>query len=250
LGLARRDRELPAPARRGARVRGDRLPRRGGPREAAGVRRAEGRGECPRRARARARRVRARTARALQGPARDRLHRRAAEERPGQSREAEASGAHGRMSAPIPHLAGMTWPEAAESIDERSVALLPIGAIEAHGPHLPLDTDVLLSLELCERISSALRPGVAAVVLPPIPFTVARCAEGFAGTISIEPDTVRRLLGDVLRSLARSGLRFAALVNSHLEPEHVRLLEALAAETATGSRLRVLFADHCKKPWA
>ncbi len=143
----------------------------------------------------------------------------------------------------------MTWTEARDALSREPVGLLPVGATEAHGPHLPLHTDVYLSLELSFRVAEALRGAPEALVLPPVAFSVAECAASFPGSVTIAPEASRALLEDVVRSLGRNGPRTIALVNSHLEPEHVRVLEDVASAFGAGSP-RVLFVDHRKKPWA
>lgn len=55
------------------------------------------------------------------------------------------------MSGVARELANLTWNEADELFRERPVGLLPVGAIEAHGPHLPLDTDVIIAREIAGR---------------------------------------------------------------------------------------------------
>jgi len=160
------------------------------------------------------------------------------------------------------HLTNLSWTEARDHLSNpRAVGLLPIGAIEAHGPHLPLDTDVCLSIEWCERISAALDggdvpenavgPRRTCLILPPSLLSVTKCAGGFAGTLGLQPGTERALLSDLLDSLGRHSLSAVALVNSHLEPEHVAILESLASESASSTKKpRVLFVNHCRKPWA
>lgn len=146
----------------------------------------------------------------------------------------------------------MTWIEARDAFARGAVGLLPVGAVEAHGPHLPLGTDVFLSIELSRRVARALKPGVESILLPPITFSIAECAAEFPGTISIGATAFREGLRGVLASLFRHGLRTVALVNSHLEPEHLAALAEVAGsfETAGAPRPRVLLADHTKKPWA
>src|SRR5262249_31294755 len=73
-------------------------------------------------------------------------------------------------------------------------------------------------------------------------------AAGFAGTISVSPETAAGLLDGIAESLGRHGLPRLALVNSHLEPQHIQVLEKVAA--APRERPRVLFVNHCRKPWA
>lgn len=128
------------------------------------------------------------------------------------------------------------------------VGLLPIGATEAHGPHLPLFTDNYLSDELCRRIATALQGRRTCVVLPALTMSVTTYAAGFAGTVNLRPETARCVLGDLLAACARHGPATVALINSHLEPGHIQLLQEAAA--APRERPRVVFVNHCRKPWA
>ncbi|HEY3246500.1 MAG TPA: creatininase family protein [Phycisphaerae bacterium] len=146
------------------------------------------------------------------------------------------------------NLSELSWPAAKALLENRlTVGLLPIGAIEAHGPHLPLGTDVFLSLELCRRIAQRLDTKRPCLVLPPITMSVTRFAASFAGTINIRPDIAEALLTDVIAALQRHGLHTLALVNSHLELEHVELLAGIARKITAP---RVVFVNHCRRPWA
>jgi creatinine amidohydrolase len=119
------------------------------------------------------------------------------------------------------------------------VLLLPLGAVEPHGPHAPLVTDTLISVAICERVARLLEadPEVHALVLPPLSFGVTRYAAAFPGSISIGEETLRALVLDVCRSLGAQGLGRIVLVNSHLEPEHVRTLREAVAELGASVRL-------------
>jgi creatinine amidohydrolase len=141
-------------------------------------------------------------------------------------------------------LANLTWPEAKKRFDAGAVALLPIGATEAHGPHLPLHTDVYLSLELAHRLADEIN----AVILPPIVYTVTNFAAEFPGTITLSPTTAAAVLNDIIESLGTHGIKTIALINSHLEPAHIDILQKTAEANQSGPR--VLFANHCRKPWA
>lgn len=143
----------------------------------------------------------------------------------------------------------LTWTRAKKilALDD-AIGLWPIGATEAHGPHLPLHTDVYLSQELCERVARALWGKRTCIVLPPLTVTVTTYAAGFAGTLCISPETATRLISETLDSLGRHGLREVALVNSHLEPGHVAVLQQIAETRSTPPR--AVFANHCRKPWA
>src|SRR5262245_19886409 len=79
-----------------------------------------------------------------------------------------------------------------------ATVVLPVGATEPHGPHLPLGTDVLLAEESARRAVGALRAlGVSATVAPPLGYGVTRYAGGFAGTISLSPAVVEQLVREL-----------------------------------------------------
>ena len=82
---------------------------------------------------------------------------------------------HGREDTIIVQpLAAMTWEEARDATGPKSVAILPVGAIEAHGPHLPLETDVIIAQAMARAGAARLDArGQRAVVLPPLSYTAA-----------------------------------------------------------------------------
>ena len=110
------------------------------------------------------------------------------------------------------------------------VLLLPTGAIEPHGPHAPLGTDVLIATAICGRTASALAEDdqVRALVLPAIPFGVTRYAAAFRGAVSVRAETLTALIVELCQSLADDGFHHVVLVNCHFEPEHVEALRAAA----------------------
>jgi creatinine amidohydrolase/Fe(II)-dependent formamide hydrolase-like protein len=132
----------------------------------------------------------------------------------------ETAGENGkptRPTAPVKrtHILGeLTWPEAKQRFSEVDVALLPVGAVEQHGPHLPLDTDAydaeLLSREVAARCSDP-KP----LVLPLIPYGVSYHHDDFAGTISVGPETLSRLVYEVGMSVVRHGVTKLVIVNGH-----------------------------------
>jgi len=146
----------------------------------------------------------------------------------------------------MPDLAKLTWPDAAELFGPRTVAILPVGSTEPHGPHLPLDTDVTIALAQSRRAAAKLEGlGVPALVLPPVAYGLTHWTEGFAGRVSIRPGTLWALLEDVASSLEQDGLRRIVFANGHLEPEHVQVLRGVAMDRAERSpdRAQVLFVD-------
>jgi len=130
------------------------------------------------------------------------------------------------------------------------VAVLPCGATEAHGPHLPLNTDVLISEGMAEHALPLLAArGYAATVLPPLAYAPANYAEAFAGTITIGAATAKALLLDIAGNLKRQGFACLALANSHFDPANVAMLrDAAGAIAALG--LPVAFPDFTRRKLA
>lgn len=125
-----------------------------------------------------------------------------------------------------------TSPELERLLARSPVALWPVGAVEPHGPHAPLGTDTLISETMCERAVAVLEEeGVAAAVLPPLPFGVTRFGAGFAGAVGIDAATLKAVVTGVNASVLEQGFRRLVIVNNHFEPGQVRALREAAAET-------------------
>jgi creatinine amidohydrolase/Fe(II)-dependent formamide hydrolase-like protein len=108
----------------------------------------------------------------------------------------------------------LTWPDAEEYLERVDVAILPVGAIEQHGPHLPLDTDSFDAEYLANQVAKACsdpRP----LVLPLIPYGVSYHHEGFKGTISIHNDTLSKFVYEIGMGLARNGIKKIVIINGH-----------------------------------
>ena len=84
-----------------------------------------------------------------------------------------------------------TYREIASRAQGRLVAILPLGAIEAHGPHLPLSTDSVIAQAMAEEGARRLADHkLEALVLPTLHYSAAPFAREFHGTVSVRPDTV------------------------------------------------------------
>lgn len=99
------------------------------------------------------------------------------------------------MSAPA--LARLTWLEARDRAADGDLLVLPVGATEQHGPHLPLATDTEIALELARRLASR-RSGV--IVAPPVAYGSSGEHAAFTGTLSIGTDATELLLVELGRS--------------------------------------------------
>src|SRR5262247_3792082 len=149
-------------------------------------------------------------------------------------------------------LAELTFEEVRdlEPLDQ-AVAILPVGAIEAHGPHLPLGTDAIIAEAMARegaaRIEAAGRP---ALVLPTLAYTAAPFAAAFTGTLSIGGATTAGLVFELARELDRHDFAALAIANAHLDPAHLDALAAGAARAEDERLLPVIFPNLTRKPWA
>jgi creatinine amidohydrolase len=102
--------------------------------------------------------------------------------------------------------------EVKEKIQESRVAILPIGAVEAHGPHLPLGTDNFLA----ERLSNRVAEKTGAFVLPTLPYGQVWSLKNFPGSINISNESLISFIVDIGISLYEQGFRVFAMINGHL----------------------------------
>ena len=115
-------------------------------------------------------------------------------------------------------MADLSWVEFKQKIENKAVVLLPLGATEQHGPHLPLSVDVLLPTAVCEQVARE----VNGIVAPALPYGCRSQpktggGEGFPGTTSLDANTFSLVVRDVVRQLIKSGVRRLVLVNGHFE---------------------------------
>jgi creatinine amidohydrolase len=108
-------------------------------------------------------------------------------------------------------LATHTTTTAADAFDDVEVAVVPTGAVEQHGPALPLGTDLYAAQGVADAVCD--RDDVA--LLPPIPVGVSAHHRQFHGTVSVSPETFEDYAHDVVASLAEHGVRKAVFVNGH-----------------------------------
>jgi len=134
--------------------------------------------------------------------------------------------------------------------DPRAVVLLPLGAIEQHGPHLPLLVDWLGAEELARRIALPLRrAGWRPILAPSLPYGASPLAEAWGGTVSLPGPLLARLIAAVVGGLARHGFRRFVLVNYQADPGHLRAMAA-ATRALRRRRLRVVHAGFSPEPAA
>ncbi len=115
-------------------------------------------------------------------------------------------------------MAELSWPEFQAKAAANAPVILPLGATEQHGPHLPLCVDVVLPTGVAERVAGA----VGGLVAPTIPYgykSQPRSGGGqaFAGTTSLDAQTFALVLRDIIRDLGGHGVRRLVVLNGHFE---------------------------------
>lgn len=105
----------------------------------------------------------------------------------------------------------MTRDEVAEAIDDYPVAILPLGATEQHGHHLPLGVDVMLA----EGISRRVAEETGALLLPAVSFGYSWVWRDIPGTVSIQQHHVEAIIKDVAHGVSRYGVELLVLINGH-----------------------------------
>ena len=122
------------------------------------------------------------------------------------------SGQDGRRGGYL--WAELTWQEVEERLKTMDVAILPVGSIEQHGPHLPLDTDAFDAEYLAQRVADACSDPKP-LVLPLIPYGVSYEHSEFKGTIGINNDTLAALVYEIGMNCARNGVNKLVIINGH-----------------------------------
>ena len=108
----------------------------------------------------------------------------------------------------------LTWPEAETRLKEVDVAILPVGAIEQHGPHLPLDVDTYDANYLAQNVAQACSDPKP-LVLPVIAYGISYHHDDFPGTISINNATLSTLVYEIGMSAAANGITKLIIINGH-----------------------------------
>ena len=164
------------------------------------------------------------------------------------------AGPRGRQeeaTLPIRELAELTWEDVRDMDRPRTVVLLPVGAIEAHGPHLPLGTDGLIAVAMARAAAARLESrGLLALLLPPLEYSAAPFGAGFAGTLSVAPVTIAALVADLAVEAERHGFAALAIANAHLDPAHLGALAEAGRLAAARGAKRLVCPDLTRREHA
>ena len=112
-------------------------------------------------------------------------------------------------------LSALRAPELPSALSKESIIVLPLGAIEQHGPHLPLNTDFVVADEVSRAAVNAVGEETQAWLLPTLPFTKSNEHAWSAGTMWLSASTLMAVLDDIARSVASTPARKLLFVNGH-----------------------------------
>ncbi len=128
----------------------------------------------------------------------------------------------------------------------KAMAILPIGATEQHGPHLPTGTD-FFAVEALAREAAVAAAGIPTIVTPTLPFGSSHHHFIFGATLSLSTDTYYRVLCDLIESLATDGFTRIFLVNGH--GGNHELAELAARDTALRKKVHVAAGSYWRIAW-
>ncbi|TVY07239.1 creatininase family protein [Paenibacillus cremeus] len=131
--------------------------------------------------------------------------------------------------------------EVAQLPKEGALLVLPVGAVEQHGPHMPVFTDTLIAEAFLTYAFEELPEEANIWLLPPLPYGKSTEHLGHSGTITLSAQTLMQLLLDIARSVRRSGFEKLVLLNTH--GGNTDLLNMMAREIRIETGLAVFRLD-------
>jgi creatinine amidohydrolase len=129
----------------------------------------------------------------------------------------------------------MSWQEIEEGLKATKTLILPVGATEEHGPHLPVFTDTIQAVEVAREATQRRNVFLA----PPVHYGVCRSTRGFPGTITVTHDGLRAFMHDLLVSFCDSGFRQVLVLTGHAGGQHMAALEEACQKAVEERDFRV-----------
>ncbi|MEW9671124.1 creatininase family protein [Ammoniphilus sp. 3BR4] len=132
----------------------------------------------------------------------------------------------------------MSWTTFAERKKETNLVIIPSGAFEVYGPHLPLGTDTLVAVKIAELVAHR----VPSIIGPTLEVGDSSVLDVFPGTITIKPDSFKQYMQDAVTSLKKWGFRDFLFVNTHLG--NVPIINEIAHELHRTKEYRCAQIDY------
>ncbi len=125
----------------------------------------------------------------------------------------------------------LTTEEFRDRVGPEAVVFLPIGSVEEHGPHLPLNTDTVQPLYVVEKVAAMLEErGITTLVAPPIFYGNCVSTGKFPGSISITARTLGIMAGEILEEFVRNDLENIVVISGHAGRAHMQALRDASQE--------------------
>ncbi len=137
----------------------------------------------------------------------------------------------------------LSYPAIEQAAKDHAVILWPLGVIEEHGPAMPLGTDIYQSTERMRRVGELLKAdGIRSLVAPPMYWGMNEATNGFGGSFSVRPSTLKAIIEDTFLSLRKDGFENVYLITGHGDRIHNKVIvEAVEeARITTGIRGNVV----------
>lgn len=133
-----------------------------------------------------------------------------------------------------------TWEECHDFLKQHSCAILPLGATEQHGPHLPQNTDTVIAEALASRVAEQ----SVGLVLPTLSIGYSWVWRDYAGSLTFSFDTFRAVIKDIARSLDRNGCCAMMTITAHgANPQPLKYTARELADEIEMKILRVFYPN-------
>lgn len=119
-------------------------------------------------------------------------------------------------------------------VEDNGIAILPVGACEQHGPHLPLGTDVFLA----DSFSREIAKRIGAAIYPPLEFGYSWVWRNTPGTVTLSQEVFKNTLAEAIKSLEKSGYKLIIVVNGH--DSNKMAIKYVLREIADSCKVKVL----------
>lgn len=140
----------------------------------------------------------------------------------------------------------MTWPEIAQAISEKRPLIFIVGSVEQHGPHLPVNTDLVIPYEIALKLAAC----TGAVVAPPVAYGYkskpkSGGGERFPGTFSLNGETLIHVTKDLITAYIKKGFRNILVLDWHIENvEFINEGLDLALDATEGLERKIVVVDN------
>lgn len=130
----------------------------------------------------------------------------------------------------------LTFREIEERINDKLLVILPIGSVEEHGPHLPLNSDSTQAIYVAEEIAKR----CDSLILPPIYYGYTELKD-YRGTISISFNTIYNLVYEIISKVVEDGVKNILIISGHASTIHMAAIRAAANEVVNREPVKIMF---------